>query len=251
MKTKIFLSALFILLAQFLFAQQQMQDVVYLKNGSVIRGFISEFIPDSSVTIKTEGQSVFVFEMSEVEKITREEQPVIKKERVPYIKEKGYFNETEFCVLLGDGASGFTTGESLLTVNGYQVNRFFRVGAGVGVARYNNYDNTFIPLFARVSGDMVKFRVTPIYFVDAGYGFLVGREETDSNIEELGSQGGLLIHAGAGLKFYTATKASFTLAVGYNLQKSSREYQYVWSEGYAYKETRAYQRITLGCGVNF
>jgi len=251
MKTKVVLSALFVLLAQFLFAQKNMQDVVYLKNGSVIRGFISEFVPEKSVTIKTEGQSIFVFEMNEVEKITREEPPVTKKARAPYMKEKGYFNETEFRVLLGDGGDGFSTGQSLITAHGYQVNRFFRIGAGVGAAHYNNYGNTFIPLFARVSGDMVKFRVTPIYFVDAGYGFLVGRDEHDSNIEELNSQGGLLIHAGTGLKFYTTSKASFTLAVGFSLQKSSREYQYVWSEGYIYKEDRTYQRMTLGFGVNF
>lgn len=251
MKTKVLFSALFVLLSQFLFAQNNQQDVVYLKNGSVIRGFISVFVPDSSVTIKTEGQSIFVFEMSEVEKITREEQPATKKKRVPFIKEKGYFNETDLHVLLGSGTDNVTTGQSVTTVNGYQVNRFFRVGGGLGFAHYNDYSHTFFPLFARVSGDMVKFRVTPIYFTDAGYAFLIEKDSYTSDVEELSSKGGLFIKAGVGLKFYTASKAAISITAGFSLQKSSREYQYVWSEGYTYKEDRTYQRILLGFGLNF
>ena len=86
-----------------LFAQKNAQDVVYLKNGSIIRGFISEFIPDKSVTIKTADQNIFVFEIAEVEKITREEPPNSKKDWTPYIRGKGYFNETELRLLIGKG----------------------------------------------------------------------------------------------------------------------------------------------------
>lgn len=53
-------------------AQEQMQDVVYLKNGSVIRGTVVEAIPDSTVRIQTNDGSVFVWKMGEVEKISRE-----------------------------------------------------------------------------------------------------------------------------------------------------------------------------------
>jgi hypothetical protein len=103
----------------------------------------------------------------------------------------------------------------------------------------------------RVSGDIIKFHVTPIYFVDAGYGFLVEKDNYDSNIEELSSKGGLMVHGGVGLKFYTASKASFSLTAGFCLQKSSREYQYTWSEGYPYKEERIYRRFSFGMGLNF
>jgi hypothetical protein len=48
-------------------------DVVYLKNGSIIRGIIVEQIPDVSIKIKTADGSLFVFKMSEIEKITKEE----------------------------------------------------------------------------------------------------------------------------------------------------------------------------------
>ena len=56
-------------------AAQQYQDVVYLKDGSIIRGVIIEQIPNESLKIQTQGGSIFVFKMSEVIKIVKE--PVI------------------------------------------------------------------------------------------------------------------------------------------------------------------------------
>ena len=53
-------------------AQQRMQDVVYLKNGSIIRGMIIEQVPNESIKIQTKDGNVFVFQMNEVAKMTKE-----------------------------------------------------------------------------------------------------------------------------------------------------------------------------------
>ncbi len=55
-----------------LFAEQLMQDVVYLKDGSIIRGQIIEQIPDVSIKIETVIGNIFAYKMEEVEKIVRE-----------------------------------------------------------------------------------------------------------------------------------------------------------------------------------
>ncbi len=47
-------------------------DVVYLKNGSIIRGIIIEQIPNVSVKLKTRDGNIFVFKTDEIEKLTRE-----------------------------------------------------------------------------------------------------------------------------------------------------------------------------------
>lgn len=52
---------------------QQMEDVVYLKNGSIIRGTIIEQVPNESIKIKTKDGSVFAYKIEEVEKMTKEE----------------------------------------------------------------------------------------------------------------------------------------------------------------------------------
>lgn len=51
---------------------QQYQDVVYLKNGSVIHGIITERIPNQSLKIETKDGSVFICDMNDVAKITKD-----------------------------------------------------------------------------------------------------------------------------------------------------------------------------------
>lgn len=48
------------------------EDVVYLKNGSIIRGMIMELVLNVTVKIQTKDGSLFVYKMDEVEKITKE-----------------------------------------------------------------------------------------------------------------------------------------------------------------------------------
>lgn len=54
------------------YAQQEYQDVVYLKNGSVVRGMIIEQVPNTSLKIQTADNSLFVFTFDEILKITKE-----------------------------------------------------------------------------------------------------------------------------------------------------------------------------------
>lgn len=63
---------IFVLISSALFAQDK-EDVVYLKNGSVIKGQITEMIPDKHVKIETSGGSLFVYKFEEIEKIEKQE----------------------------------------------------------------------------------------------------------------------------------------------------------------------------------
>lgn len=56
----------------FYVAAQQLEDVVYLKNGSVIRGTILEQVPGKTLKIMTNDGSQFVYKIAEVEKMTKE-----------------------------------------------------------------------------------------------------------------------------------------------------------------------------------
>lgn len=72
MKILMFLFSLLIVLSVTIIAQQNYDDVVYLKNGSIIRGIIIEQIPNVSLKIQTKDNSVFVYNMEDVEKMTKE-----------------------------------------------------------------------------------------------------------------------------------------------------------------------------------
>ena len=65
---------------------QQYQDVVYLRNGSIIRGVIIEQIPGDSLKIQTRGGSIFVHRMSDILKIAKEPtmiQTALRNEKSP------------------------------------------------------------------------------------------------------------------------------------------------------------------------
>jgi hypothetical protein len=50
----------------------ELQEVVYLKNGGIVRGVIIEQIPNAQLKIQTRDGNVFVFQMNEIERITKE-----------------------------------------------------------------------------------------------------------------------------------------------------------------------------------
>ncbi len=53
-------------------SESELQEVVYLKNGGIVRGIIIEQIPNEQLKIQTRDGNVFVYKISEVEKITKE-----------------------------------------------------------------------------------------------------------------------------------------------------------------------------------
>ena len=69
---KLLLSLVLVLSSLVMFAQSNMREVVYLKNGSVIKGVILEQVQDESVKIQTSDGSIFVYPMADVERITKE-----------------------------------------------------------------------------------------------------------------------------------------------------------------------------------
>ena len=54
------------------FAQQPMEDVVYLKNGGIVHGTIVEQIPGESLKIQTRDGNVLVFAMDEIDRLSKD-----------------------------------------------------------------------------------------------------------------------------------------------------------------------------------
>ena len=124
-------------------AQTTTIDVVALKNGSVIKGTITEQIPNESLKIQTGDGSTFVYRMDEVEKITKETVDAKKSLRKQLLEEskkdmkdavlsKGYkaFINIDYVFNSGDFKDYATVGVS--TTHGYQINPYIFAGAGVG-----------------------------------------------------------------------------------------------------------------------
>jgi len=82
------------LVTTFAFGQSNYQEVVYLKNGSIIRGVIIEQIPDKYIKIETADKNVFVFKMDEIAKLTKEN---ITKDKIVFT---GFKSFIKLCLLI-------------------------------------------------------------------------------------------------------------------------------------------------------
>jgi len=82
-----------LLLTTIIFSQENI-DVIYLKNGSIIKGEITEMIPNDHIKIKTEGGNIFVYTINEIEKMEKETAKVSSPFRnVTNENDGGYFSE--------------------------------------------------------------------------------------------------------------------------------------------------------------
>lgn len=79
MKRKLILSTLLFCLTATLYAQTP-DNIIYLKNGSIIKGSVIESVPNQNIKIRTADGSIFVYQMSEVDRIVLNEE---KKETTP------------------------------------------------------------------------------------------------------------------------------------------------------------------------
>ena len=115
-------------------AQAQSADVLYLKNGSVIRGQILEFVAGGTVRIETADGSVFVFEAAQVEKMT-------KSTNGGTLRQSGGKSVNGFRVIAGTGIMANDYGDCILSeadiaLGGRMAGGHLFVGGGVGINSY-------------------------------------------------------------------------------------------------------------------
>ncbi len=101
-----------------IYAQTNWQDVVYCKNGSVIRGMITEQIPNKTLKIQTSDGNVFVFDMNDIEKITKEQMPTTQSETIV----RNATNSNDICFQGRTDAQTFYKGKGSLSGATWAVN---------------------------------------------------------------------------------------------------------------------------------
>ena len=247
---KLLLFCVSLLFATTLFSQGVYEDVVYLKNGSIIHGLIIEQIPNVSIKIQTSDRNVFVFKIEEIAKITKElvekvnENEInnqIEKFDCKKMKSRGYFNSLELGSVYGVGnyykdtettLSGFTN-NPLMTkskannslnffilhdINSFKLNKKIALGFGYGIEIGKWYRGTSaslnIPFF-------LDFRIRPIarkfspYFIEqAGLSMLPLYTNAIGEPIKVGA----LLNTKLGLSGFVNSKTSISFGLGYRFQ---------------------------------
>ena len=162
---------LLLLITQTYAFSQNNRETVYLKNGDEIRGNIIGFVPDKSVTIAAVEGDTFVYDLTKVDKITRESILSYYEDnddRSDYIApEKGYRFLLSLDLMTGKEYGYY--GVKWATIHGVQVNKKIFFGCGVGFCFASAIS---VPAFMTFRFEFVENnKVSPFVESRAGYAF--------------------------------------------------------------------------------
>jgi len=256
-------TVLFLLFSIYIFnvvaQESKPKDLIKFKDGSEYRGRIVEYLENQKLIIEVAGNPITI--VGEHFENIKE----IGFDKLRYKnKTRGLWYELNLGLTVGKSNDNGSAEAypSILAVTGYQFNRFAGVGFGTGYQSHSLVN--IVPFYATFRGDILDSRVTPFYYLDAGYGF--GYQKSDDTYfnNKVKVKGGLLFGPGGGVRF-KMKKMYFTASLGYKLQKSQvkRINFYDWRWGFTSNnvtisgsdpsstEKRLYKRAEIRIGIGF
>ncbi|MFN8288115.1 MAG: hypothetical protein U0V74_15270 [Chitinophagales bacterium] len=220
---------LLILLSGLAFGQSDYRDVVYFKDGRIIKGVINEQTPGVSIKLQTaeSEDSVTEYSLSEIDRIKREKIQVqkassafnldsaTKKRLAGYIDIGGLFG------FKANDENGrfykYTNNYFTITATGgYYVSRSLFLGAGAAIeGDKNKYFQ--IPIFANIRYTILRKRVSPYLDQKLGAAFLI--LPVNKNYRTDGVPiGGATLQTQLGVRVLFTNRVSAHLGVLYRFQ---------------------------------
>jgi hypothetical protein len=236
------------------FAQKKNQDVVYLKNGSILRGTIVLIDPGKLIKLKTPDRNIWVFEQDKIDSIVR-------PTKIHLPQKTGYYNLTEFGVLAGNSNNSEKAPFTLMNVNNWQFANGLAAGIGVGVHFFNE---TYLPVVADVRYFLRKQGPLPFVSLQAGYSIPVGGQYTQSYYyaytdvakpaiypytspteQDASARGGFLVNPSIGFQTQLNESLALTFSAGYCYLRHR------FGKEETYRMDVDYNRLSLKVGLQF
>ncbi|HYW94952.1 MAG TPA: hypothetical protein VE870_05150 [Bacteroidales bacterium] len=208
-----FLLILFVFLSAVSFGQNK-EDVIYLSNGSIIRGLILEDSLKNNVRILNHAGDTWSFSQESIDTITREK---------PFEYNAFMFYKPGIEIELGGSllarSNNNVIGKSVIPEVdlgiGYRFRSGISPGAKVSVAFY---EWTEIPLSAVLRWRTSSRSVSPVIFLESGY-TLPAEERDDNRDYSYSSKGGMHVTAGIGIERILNENSSLILEFSYHYQE--------------------------------
>jgi hypothetical protein len=234
------IAACAVFMAGNLYAQSK-EDVVYLNNGSILRGKVTENIRGLQTTIEILGRNIIVIPDSAVKMILMD-QDIASKERENKASPVEMAANISFY-----GGTKNSAGCSFITAYCFP----FRLSVGMGIGN-EWFDHQQIPFLADVKYSFLKGSWTPYVYVQGGYAVPLSKK-VDGDWSEY--YGGVLAGTGAGLRFNFTRHNALLFSLGYRYQKTKTvTNSYPWISAYQPYETILYNefnRLTFSFGFLF
>jgi hypothetical protein len=268
------LSAIFCFIISSINAQINKRDIVYLKNGSIIKGYILEMIPNGTIKIRTTDGSIFIYKMDEVDKTSKEASEVAVKSADSAQATKGDEQKSEEAfmtrgyILIVRGGPNLHVGEndptidaSLGIINAVQVNEYLSIGVGIEGTSYA-YDQTgantalIFPIFFDTRFYVPRQRVQPMFGFQFGYSFVNNKNApTDpynanvyNDFVPKKGKGGTYMAVNAGMRILINNRTSIIADGGFSFQQLKNGYSP--NNGFNAVETIPSLRINFGLCIN-
>ena len=248
---KITLFALALFLSFSLFGQGRKRDVVYLKNGSILRGTIVLQDPGKLIQLRTTDYSLWVFQQDQIDSIRRLPSPSLELKT-------GYFNLTEIGLLTGNHSNVNKAHITFLNISGWNFRNGLAAGVGVGIEFSNE---THFPVVADIRYYLREKRPLPFVSLQAGFSIPLGSSQwqvrdaiyyydLNSNFYPLSNQTvkariGFQIHPAVGIQIPIQENLALTLGAGYRWTR----YRYSGSNNYRLEVD--INRLSLKVGLLF
>lgn len=209
-KILLILSVLVTLVSSNLKAQSK-EDVVYLKNGSILRGKVTETVTGKYTTIEIVGRNLVVVPDSAL-KLIQLDQFVHSADR------ENKASAVEMAASISFfGGSRNSAGCSFIT--SYRFPFRLSVGAGFGNEWFNQQQ---IPFIADFKYCFLKGSWSPFVYAQTGYAVPLNQQSnyTYWNNQHTDYHGGVLFGTGGGLRFDFARHNALIFSLGYRYQKT-------------------------------
>jgi len=243
---KYLLTAILLTIAASQISAQKTKDVLYLKNGSIIYGRLSEIIDNNYKIISADG-SVFVYSGQDVDKFIKESSSFEGR------REEGIGFSMEAGLLIGAQHNEFEAPFSFNIILNYTNNSKNILGLGSGVEFLGS---TFTPLFLEYKRLFFDRKTTPFIFFRGGTLIHIGGDNENDNNSYIYPQynypynykGGASLGFGTGISWARDESETY-LSFGYRYaQTSYMELNYT-DQKVTYKNY--YNRLEVKLGFKF
>jgi hypothetical protein len=218
-------------------SSQKTCDAVYVNNGSIIRGKITEQ-NDTVVKITTCCGSVFAFRKNEILRITTEKCITTKA----MISRKGYMNFTSMGALIGSTENQKSAPFSVLMEHSYRFNKTIALGGFIGFEQLNE---SVMPLGANMKLFLPAGNSDLYLGTSAGYSVSLGKP---ADIAMKKATGGFMFSTEIGVIIPVSAGSAISIAIGYRYN----ELHYELNDWYLgdYKQNNTYNRLMIRFGIS-
>jgi hypothetical protein len=220
---------------------QSREDVVYLYNGSILKGRITENIPGVKTSIEIVGHNLIVIPDTAVKMI-------LLNQKIASHEKGNLASPVEMSATV-NFYGGTKNSGAFTFMTSYQFPFRLSVGAGLGIEWF---DHQQIPFMADFTYCVMKGSWSPYIYARTGYAVPLSKKDDAINSD---NYGGILAGTGAGMRFNFSQRNALVFNIGYRYQKTRTVTgSYPWSSVYPNYETiryDEYNRLAFSFGFLF